>query len=122
MLGNQQSGFQPGPTQTGLYSHRRWLEAGNFGFRHCTSHVAKTRRSNCKADLSLCFRLCRLLVFPCGCSLIFGIDIFSSILKDFSEVKLHEKTNITSFELVRHKLCCTATEDGLKLEYFLERR
>ena len=26
-------GFRPGPTQTGLYSHRRWLEAGNFVFR-----------------------------------------------------------------------------------------
>ena len=26
-------GFRPGPTQTGLYSHRRWLEAWNFGFR-----------------------------------------------------------------------------------------
>ena len=26
-------GFLPGPTQTGLYSHRRWLEALNFGFR-----------------------------------------------------------------------------------------
>ena len=26
-------GFRPGPTQTGLYSHRRWFEAGNFGFR-----------------------------------------------------------------------------------------
>ena len=26
-------GFQPGSTQTGLYSHRRWLEAENFGFR-----------------------------------------------------------------------------------------
>ena len=26
-------GFRPVPTQTGLYSHRRWLEAGNFGFR-----------------------------------------------------------------------------------------
>ena len=26
-------GFRPGPTQTGLYNHRRWLEAGNFGFR-----------------------------------------------------------------------------------------
>ena len=25
-------GFRPCPTQTGLYSHRRWLEAGNFGF------------------------------------------------------------------------------------------
>ena len=26
-------GFRPGPTQTGLYSYRRWLEAGNFRFR-----------------------------------------------------------------------------------------
>ena len=26
-------GFRPGPTQTGLCSHRRWLEAWNFGFR-----------------------------------------------------------------------------------------
>ena len=25
-------GFRPGPTQTRLYSHRIWLEAGNFGF------------------------------------------------------------------------------------------
>ena len=34
-----------GPTQTGLYSHRRWLETGNFGFkkkRNCTIRVAKT--------------------------------------------------------------------------------
>ena len=26
-------GFRPGPTQTGLYSHRRWFEACNFVFR-----------------------------------------------------------------------------------------
>ena len=26
-------GFRPGLTQTGLYSHRRWLEAGNLGTR-----------------------------------------------------------------------------------------
>ena len=26
-------GFRPGPTQTGLHSHRGWLEALNFGFR-----------------------------------------------------------------------------------------
>ena len=25
-------GFRPGPTQTGLYSYRRLLEAGNFAF------------------------------------------------------------------------------------------
>ena len=28
-------GFRPGPTQTGLYSHRRWLETFNFEFRFC---------------------------------------------------------------------------------------
>ena len=26
-------GFRPGLTQTWLYSHRKWLEARNFGFR-----------------------------------------------------------------------------------------
>ena len=38
-------GFRPGPTQTRLYSHRRWLEALNFGLRKkrdCTIYVAKT--------------------------------------------------------------------------------
>ena len=29
---NQQCGFRTGLTQTGLYSHRRWLETGNFEF------------------------------------------------------------------------------------------
>ena len=38
--------FRSGPTQTRLYIHRRWLEAGNFGFRKksdCTIYVAKTK-------------------------------------------------------------------------------
>ena len=37
--------FQTGPTQTGLHSHIRWLEAVHFGFRkkrNCTIYVAKT--------------------------------------------------------------------------------
>ena len=29
----KQYGFRTGPTQTDLYSHRRWLEALNFGFK-----------------------------------------------------------------------------------------
>ena len=39
-------GFLPGSTQTGLCSHRRWLEDRNFGFRKkrdCTIFVAKTK-------------------------------------------------------------------------------
>ena len=38
--------FRPGPTQTGLYSQRRWLEACNFVFRKsrdCTIREAKTK-------------------------------------------------------------------------------
>ena len=37
---------KPGCTGIGLYSHRRWLEAGNFGFRKkrdCTIYVAKSK-------------------------------------------------------------------------------
>ena len=35
--------FRPGPTQTRLYIHRRWLAAGNLGFRKkrdCTISLA----------------------------------------------------------------------------------
>ena len=39
-------GFRPGPTKTGLCSHRRWLEAWYVRFkelRNCTICVAKTK-------------------------------------------------------------------------------
>ena len=39
-------GFRSGPTQTGLYCHRRWLEACNFVSRKerdCSICVAKTK-------------------------------------------------------------------------------
>ena len=45
-------GFRPGPTQTELYSRRRRLEAGNFGFRkkrNCTIRVTKTKALICFA-------------------------------------------------------------------------
>ena len=38
-------GFRSCPTQTGLFSHNRWLEARNFGFRKKRNsiYVAKTK-------------------------------------------------------------------------------
>ena len=39
-------GFRPGLTQTGLYKHKRWLQAGNLRFRkeeNCTIRVAKSK-------------------------------------------------------------------------------
>ena len=40
-------GFRPGPTQTGPYSYRKWLESCNFVFRKkrdCTIRAAKNKR------------------------------------------------------------------------------
>ena len=45
-------GFRPGLTQTGLNSHRRWLEPGNFRLskkRNCTIRVAKAKALICFA-------------------------------------------------------------------------
>ena len=58
-------GFRPGPTQTRLLNHTRWLETGNFVFRKyrdCTIYVAKIKgadqlRGYRQADLRLCFLL-----------------------------------------------------------------
>ena len=43
---NWHLGFRLGPTQTGLYIHRRRSESGKFGIgkqRDCTNYVAKTK-------------------------------------------------------------------------------
>ena len=37
-------------------------------------------RSYCEADLRLCFRLGRLLVFPCGCSFLINTEITALFL------------------------------------------
>ena len=54
--------LRPGPTQTGLYSHRSRLEAWNFGLkkkRDCSICAAKTKTdtlcSYCTTELHLCF-------------------------------------------------------------------
>ena len=71
---NQQCGFLKGPTQTALYKHRRWLQAGNFGFIRkyivlisyypCSENKGTDQlHSYCEADLRLCFRICEMLVF-----------------------------------------------------------
>ena len=58
-------GFRRGVTQTGLYSHRIWLEDWTFRFRklrECTIYVAKNKgadqlRGYHAADLRLCLRI-----------------------------------------------------------------
>ena len=61
-------GIRPVPTQISLYSHRSRLEAGNFRLRKkkdCTTLLVKTKAliSYCEADLLICFRICKMLVF-----------------------------------------------------------
>ena len=66
-------GFRPGSIQTGLYSHRKWLEARGLKFRIekveglyylCSENKgADQLRGHRKADLRLCFRICKRPVF-----------------------------------------------------------
>ena len=64
-------GARPGLTQTGLYNHRRWLEALNLGFRKqrdCTICVAKTKAlisfaATAKLIWVFVFRICQKQVF-----------------------------------------------------------
>ena len=68
----------------------------NFGFKKkwdCTICVAKNKgadQRNCEADLRLCFRLCRLLVFPCGGSFVipneFSNEQFSVYIESFIRI------------------------------------
>ena len=58
---NQQCGFRTGPTQTDLY--RKELEE-ELHYPCSENKGADQLRGHREADLRLCFRLCRLLVFP----------------------------------------------------------
>ena len=76
-------GFRPGPTQTGLYSHRRWLEAWDFGFRKeegfyypCSENKgADQLRGYREADLRLCFAHMQKPVFSRSGSNVFPLDV-----------------------------------------------
>ena len=70
-------------SETDLYKHRKELEACNFGFKKkFTIRVAKTKAlisfAVTEADLRLCFRICRLLVFSRGGSFVLTSTIFQS--------------------------------------------
>ena len=59
-------GFRPGPTLTGLYSHRNWLEASDFGLRKKMDCSNKSADQLCTTELCLCFHISRMFVFLFG--------------------------------------------------------
>ena len=50
-------GFRPGPTQTGLYSHRRRPEASISEFKR-RYYPSSENKMQSQHDLCLCFRIC----------------------------------------------------------------
>ena len=67
-LSSDQVGLIPGCTVTedGLRLKILDLESRGIVLSMQWKKGADQLPSNCEADLCLCFRLCRLLVFPCG--------------------------------------------------------
>ena len=93
-------GFGPGLTQIRLCSHRRLLETANFGFRKKRNGIIRNKdtgrlRSYRETDLSLCFCLCRLLVFPCCGSVMSSESYYTGILVDLNICCVLEQDTLT---------------------------
>ena len=56
-------GFRPGPTQTRLYSHRRWLEAGNFEFRKKRDYTIRVAKTKALISFAVTAKLICVFVF-----------------------------------------------------------
>ena len=92
-------GFRPGLTQTGLYDHRRWLEAWNFGFKKkkdCTIRAAKI-----KALIS--FAVTAKLI----CTFVFAQAFcwFSYTVAHICYIKVTVSQNIAFFMTQKHYIC-----------------
>ena len=62
----------------------------NRGADQLRSYCEADLRSYCEADLRLCFRLCRLLVFPCGGSVFLRMPgrTIILVLRTFNVTKI----------------------------------
>ena len=82
-LGSDQVRHKPGCTVT---EDGYKLESSDLRKkRNCTICVAKTKALiSFAVDLRLCFRLCRLLIFPCGGSNVINVILSTlSVKNDF---------------------------------------
>ena len=68
--------FRPAPTQTRLYSHRRWLEAGNFGFRK-------------KRDCTICGEKTKALISCTDTAQLICVFVFAYAKRRFSHDAAH---------------------------------
>ena len=65
---------RPVQSQKKARSLKLWIKVEKELSYPCSENKgADQLRSYCEADLRLCFRLCRLLVFPCGGSIDFNL-------------------------------------------------
>ena len=56
-------GFRPGPTQTRLYNHTRWLEAGNFVFRKKRDRTIRLAKTKTLISFAVTAKLICIFVF-----------------------------------------------------------
>ena len=59
-----------------------WIKKEEEFYYQCSENKGADQLcSYCEADLCLCFRICRLLVFPCGTSImeIYGFQVYAPL-------------------------------------------
>ena len=69
--------FRPRPTQTALYSHRRWVEiqeVEEFYYLCSENKDANQLHGYSRADLRLCFRICKKRFSHAGAHIVSNIS------------------------------------------------
>ena len=72
-------GFRPGPTQTGLCSHRRWLEACNFVYRKKRGYTIRVAKTKALISFTVTAKLICVFVF------VYAKSRFSHYAAQFKE-------------------------------------
>ena len=80
------------------------LESRDLYYLYSENKGADQLHSYCKADLRLCFCLCRLLVFPCGGSN--GLDIRTLVFRrketDMGKTRIDERAEKRIAKKIKH--------------------
>ena len=90
----------PNRSDTELFKHRRWLEAGNFGFgkkRNCTNHVVKTK-------MLISFAVSEKLLISFTVSAKLTIFVFANAICWFSDDAVHFSHEAVHFISIYCKL------------------
>ena len=103
--------FRPGPTQTRLYSHRRWLEALNFGLRKKRDFSIYVAKTKVLISCAVTAQLICIFVFA------YAKIRFSHDAAQFMDMILYPLYARLAYDSTRVSPYCKAVMDSISLNF-----